>query len=71
LGAAEALMQARLSQVTVGSYTLADGLAPLDYKDASVGVVAVMPDKTTVEEAVTLADGEMYRVKQQRKRQIT
>ena len=39
LGAAAALMQARLSQVTVGSYTLADGLAPLDYKGASVGVV--------------------------------
>lgn len=69
LGAAAAIMQARLSQVTVGRYTLADGLEPIDYRGASVGVVAVMPDKTSVEEAITLADGEMYRVKQQRKRQ--
>lgn len=67
LAAAAALMQERLSQATIGRYTLGDGLE-LDYKGASIGVVAVMPSKTSAEEAITLADSEMYRVKQQRKR---
>lgn len=63
------LMQARLSKVIVGRYELGDGLEDIEYQGASVGVVAVMPNKTTAEEAVKLADSEMYRVKQARKTQ--
>lgn len=66
---AAALMQARLSKATVGQYDLGNGLPPYEYQGASVGVVAVMPDGTTAEEAIRLADNEMYQVKQQRKQQ--
>lgn len=66
---AAALMQARLSKATVGQYDLGNGLPPYEYQGASVGVVAVMPDDTTAEEAIRLADNEMYQVKQQRKQQ--
>ncbi|MFN3769401.1 MAG: diguanylate cyclase [Ectopseudomonas guguanensis] len=63
------LMQARLSKATVGQYDLGNGLPPYDYQGTSVGVVAVMPDGTTAEEAIRLADNEMYQVKQQRRQQ--
>lgn len=66
---ATARMKARLSKATVGQYELGNGLQPYDYEGASVGVVAVMPDDTTAEEAIRLADHEMYQVKQQRKQQ--
>lgn len=69
LSAAASLMQERLSRATIGRYSLGNGGAAIDYRGASVGVVAVMPAETTAEEAIMLADGEMYRVKQQRKRQ--
>ena len=62
-------MQERLSRATIGRYPLGDGVEALDYQGASVGVAAVMPAETSAEEAIILADGEMYRVKQQRKRQ--
>ena len=60
-------LQARLTQATMGRYELGHGLGALHYKGASVGVVAVIPDNMTTEEAIKLADREMYRVKQQRK----
>ncbi len=63
------LMQDRLTKATIGRYEVGQGLGDIDYGGASVGVVAVMPDRVTAEEAVTLADREMYKVKQQRKHQ--
>lgn len=62
-------MQARLTRATVGRYRLNDGIADIDYAGASVGVVAVIPSRMTAEEALILADHEMYKVKQQRKLQ--
>lgn len=64
---AAALLQDRLSKATVGQYALGHGLDDIRYAGASVGVVAVMPDSMTAEEAIKLADREMYKVKQQRK----
>lgn len=63
------LLQERLSQATIGRYELGHGLEDIDYAGASVGVVAVMPDNVSVDEATKMADREMYRVKQQRKAQ--
>lgn len=63
------LMQDRLTQATVGRYELGNGLGHIDYPGASVGVAAVLPGSMTADEAVMLADREMYKVKQQRKRQ--
>ncbi len=62
-------LQERLTNATIGRYELGAGLDALHYTGASVGVVAVIPDDITAEEAIKLADREMYRVKQQRKRQ--
>ncbi|MGL4315858.1 MAG: GGDEF domain-containing protein [Pseudomonas sp.] len=62
-------LQERLTQATMGRYELGSGLDALNYGGASVGVVAVIPDDMTAEEAIKLADREMYRVKQQRKLQ--
>jgi diguanylate cyclase len=66
---AAALLQGRLSKATTGRYELGHGLGEIQYAGASVGVVALMPDSMTVDEAIKLADREMYRVKQQRNRQ--
>ncbi|BAN48083.1 diguanylate cyclase [Metapseudomonas resinovorans] len=63
------LLQARLTQATIGRYALGHGHDDLSYKGASVGVVAVTPDSMTAEDAIKLADHAMYKVKQQRKRQ--
>ncbi|MGE8153990.1 sensor domain-containing diguanylate cyclase [Pseudomonas vancouverensis] len=63
------LLQDRLSKATIGRYELEHGLGDIQYTGASVGVVAVMPDNITVDEATKLADREMYKVKQQRKHQ--
>jgi diguanylate cyclase len=62
-------LQERLTQATIGRYELGTGLDALHYTGASVGVVAVNPDDMTTEDAIKLADREMYRVKQQRKLQ--
>ncbi|WP_043310214.1 sensor domain-containing diguanylate cyclase [Pseudomonas sp. ML96] len=62
-------LQERLTNATIGRYELGNGLEALYYTGASVGVVAVIPDNMTTEEAIKLADREMYRVKQQRKLQ--
>lgn len=64
---AAGLMQDRLSKATIGRYGLGPELDDIDYTGASVGVVAVLPDSMIPEEAVMLADREMYKVKQQRK----
>ncbi|HSC82545.1 MAG TPA: sensor domain-containing diguanylate cyclase [Pseudomonas sp.] len=64
------LLQERLTNATIGQYELGAGIDTLHYKGASVGVVAVIPDGMTAEEAIKLADREMYRVKQQRKLQV-
>ena len=63
------LLQDRLSKATIGRYELGHGLGDIQYTGASVGVVAVIPDSMTVDEATKLADHEMYKVKQQRNRQ--
>ncbi|GLK89365.1 sensor domain-containing diguanylate cyclase [Pseudomonas turukhanskensis] len=62
--AAEHLQQ-RLTTATIGRYALGNG--DLRYAGASVGVVALLPDGLDADEAIKLADREMYRVKQQRK----
>lgn len=69
LSVAARLMQERLSRAIAGRYTLGDSTEAFDYQGASVGVVAVMPATITVEDAIRIADSEMYRVKQQRRRQ--
>ncbi|WP_131107087.1 sensor domain-containing diguanylate cyclase [Pseudomonas sp. Sample_10] len=66
---AAGLLQERLSKATKGKYELGHGFGEVDYSGASVGVVAVIPGSLTVDEAIKLADGEMYKVKQQRNRQ--
>lgn len=56
-------LQERLAKSTMGLYELGDGLSTIKYAGASVGVVAVIPGELSVEQAVELADKEMYRVK--------
>lgn len=63
------LLQDRLTKATMGRYELGHGLGDIHYAGASVGVVAVMPGGMTADETIKLADREMYKVKQQRKRQ--
>lgn len=58
-------LQARLTKATIGRYALGNG--DLRYAGASAGVVALLPDGLDADEAIKLADREMYRVKQQRK----
>jgi diguanylate cyclase len=62
-------LQERLTKSTIGQYELGAGIDTLHYGGASVGVVAVIPDDMTAEEAIRQADQEMYRVKQQRRLQ--
>jgi len=59
--AAEVLQQ-RLMAATVGSYALGS-FATLTYTGASIGVVAIDPSQVNAQQAVHLADAEMYRVK--------
>lgn len=60
-------LQQRLAAATVGGYPLGNG-SDIRYDGASVGVVALLPDGLDADEAIRLADCEMYRVKQERKR---
>lgn len=62
------LLQGRLAKATVGRYALANG-TDIHYGGASAGVVALLPDGIDADEAIKLADREMYRVKQLRKRE--
>jgi diguanylate cyclase len=63
------LLQKRLTEATTGHYELGHGIGYLSYAGASVGVVAVMPESMTAEDAIKLADREMYKIKQRRKLQ--
>lgn len=58
-------LQERLTTATIGRYALGNG--DLRYAGASVGVVALQPEGMDADEAIKLADREMYKVKQQRK----
>lgn len=58
-------MRQRLSDATAGCFSLAG--QSLSYAGASVGVVAVAPDMLSIEEAISLADRQMYAVKNARK----
>lgn len=60
-------LQQRLASATVGHYTLS-GESSIDYCGASAGVVALLPEGVDAEEAIKRADREMYRIKQERKR---
>lgn len=64
---AASLLQERLTNATVGRYALGTGHGDIQYDGASVGVVAVLPDDLDVDEAIKMADREMYKVKQRRK----
>ncbi|WP_159877456.1 GGDEF domain-containing protein [Aquitalea denitrificans] len=58
-------MRQRLSDATTGCFCLAG--QSVSYAGASVGVVAVAPDMLSIEEAISLADRQMYAVKNARK----
>jgi diguanylate cyclase len=60
------VLQERLSKATIGRYELGHGLDDIQYTGASVGVVTVIPGSMSVDEAIKLADREMYKVKQRR-----
>jgi diguanylate cyclase len=66
--AAEHLQQ-RLSEATMGTFSLGADAPPLDYAGASVGVVALRPQGISADAAIKQADDAMYQVKQQRKQQ--
>lgn len=59
------LLQRRLFGATVGHFNL--GSQAIDYTGASVGVACVDPTKTSVDEALQLADAQMYRIKNARR----
>jgi diguanylate cyclase len=59
------LLQRRLFGATIGEFNL--GGTTLPYAGASVGVVCIDPRKTSVDEALQLADAEMYRIKNARR----
>jgi len=62
--AAQALQQ-RLTEATIGSYNLGDHT--LDYGGASVGVIAIDSAVSNAEQALRLADLQMYKIKKIRK----
>ncbi|GAB3252492.1 sensor domain-containing diguanylate cyclase [Chitinimonas naiadis] len=64
LGAAQ-ILQERIAAATVGRFSLGEQV--LDYTGASVGAVAVDPEGSNADEAVRLADAQMYEVKRARK----
>lgn len=66
--AAGLALQLRIAKSTVGTYAI--GRDGLEYGGASAGVVAIEPLDVDAEEALRLADAEMYRVKQSRKQQV-
>ncbi|MDH0959361.1 GGDEF domain-containing protein [Pseudomonas chengduensis] len=63
------ILQKRLTVSTIGSYQLGHDIGEITYAGASVGVAAVPPGHMCVEEAIKLADREMYKVKQLRRLQ--
>lgn len=61
------LLQERLTMATIGTYDLGNDLRRFRYAGASVGVAVVIPSQVGVEEALMLADHEMYKTKQRRR----
>ncbi|WXL24769.1 GGDEF domain-containing protein [Ectopseudomonas mendocina] len=61
------LLQKRLTDASIGRFSLKNGEVILDYAGASVGIAALLPTSMSADEAIRLADHEMYKVKQQRK----
>lgn len=64
---AAGVLHDRLATATIGHYPLQGIQGGLNYRGASVGVVALLPEDLDADEAIRQADGEMYRVKQQRR----
>lgn len=62
------LLQERLAQATVGTFELGEGLGDIHYPGASVGVAAVTPEGISAEDALKLADREMYKAKAKRRK---
>ena len=60
-------LQDRLTQATVGTFELGEGLGEIHYPGASVGVAAVTPEGISAEDALKLADREMYKAKSRRR----
>lgn len=63
--AAAMALQGRMARATVGTYHV--GRKVLSYGGASAGVVAIDPVDVDAEEALRLADAQMYRIKAMRK----
>ncbi|WAF83792.1 diguanylate cyclase [Metapseudomonas otitidis] len=61
-------LQDRLTQATVGTFELGEGLGDIHYPGASVGVAAVTPEGISAEDALKLADREMYKTKAKRRK---
>lgn len=59
------VLQQRLSTSTVGTYDLSQ--VTLNYAGASIGVVVADPCVVNAQQAIHLADAEMYRIKQARR----
>jgi diguanylate cyclase len=64
------LLQERLTQATIGRYELGNDQEGFSYAGASVGVAAILPDQMSAEDAIKLADREMYKTKQRRRLQM-
>ncbi|MFV0888845.1 diguanylate cyclase domain-containing protein [Metapseudomonas otitidis] len=62
------LLQERLAQATIGTFELGEGLGDIHYTGASVGVAAVTPEGISAEDALKLADREMYKAKAKRRK---
>ncbi|MDL5600407.1 sensor domain-containing diguanylate cyclase [Bacillus subtilis] len=63
-------LQDRLTQATVGKFELGEGLGDIHYPGASVGVAAVTPERISAEDALKLADREMYKTKAKRRKRV-
>lgn len=61
-------LQERLAQATIGAFELGEGLGDIHYPGASVGVAAVTPEGISAEDALKLADREMYKAKAKRRK---
>ncbi len=61
------IFQERLTKATIGKYELSNDGRGITYSGASVGVAAVIPGQVSPEEAIKLADREMYQAKHRRR----
>lgn len=60
-------LQERLVHATIGTFELGEGLGDIHYPGASVGVAAVTPEGISAEDALKLADREMYKAKRRKR----